>query len=421
MDLLVDNTWRDSIQETDEFTHSFWKRLESAETENANNLGCKVKVRVGYNASESWAKPNGSAYATGSATEFKNLFVPYRFTSKACIYTKEAIDNDDAKAKYHPVLSELASARLEGMKSLNRHALMGNGLATIAVSSAVESGSTITCAPNTTFGNKGVQFLRPGKRIQIYDATGVTERVGGQTAGTIQVVSSFVKSTGVVTLTAAAPTDVVSTDIVVPEGSAALGMHGVEYWVANTGNLFELSRATYTGLQSVMVDGSTGSLLLLVEAMFAKSSFQNGANAGLGIKGSMQKEGFWSPTQRQGYRQDSLGLGMTQLGESLDAGYAHAETINGHKFTCEPDHSNNRINFLQMGDWGRIVRGNAERPFEIQKIHGQSITNVYDSSNRPTTTYQTILGGYVNVTCANVRNQSAIYGLPVSGLETGNS
>ncbi len=420
MDKLIDQTWQEQIQETDEFTHSFWTRLEALGTGDANSLGRKVKVRTAYNASESWGGSNGAAYATGGASEFQNLYVPYRFVSKSCLYTKEALDNDDKYAKYHPAVQELMSARMEGMKAINRHCLMGDGLATIAKTTAVESGSTITCAPGTSFGNKGAQFIRKNKIVQVYDATGATQRTGG--SADKLTVSSFVKSTGVITFTTAAPTDVVSGDIVVPENSAAKGVNGTEYWVANTGSLFELSRATYPGLQSTMVDGSSGSLLLLVEKMFAKSAFNVGVDISLGLKGESMREGWWSPTQRQGYRQDSLGLGITMLGsEKLDAGYAHREEINGHKFTCEPDHSNTKIQFLRMGDWKRICRGNAEKPLEIQKIHGQSITNVYDSNNRPTTEFETIMGGYINVACENVRNQAAIYSLPTAGLETGNS
>lgn len=425
MEKVLDPYWNEVIQETDEFSDSFWQRCEKLDTKNANVLGEKWKVRTGYNRSESWANFDGQAYAQGGNSEFQNLFVPYRTVSTTGLLTKAAIDNDDGKSQYHPLVGEMNATLMSGMKQLNRHSLMGNGTARIAVLTAAYSGGSptvLTCAPGTDFGNKGAQFIEPGKKVQICDPTGTTVRtatIGGEGVLTVSAVNY---ATGAITFTSAAPSDAADDDIIVPERSAGRGMHGVQYWVANSGNLFELSRSTYAGLKSVMADGSSGALLLVVETMFSKMAHYIEEDVALGLneeKGN--HEFFWSPTQREKYRKECIGLGITMLGAGkIDAGYGHKEEVNGYTFTVQKDHDNTKIHCLRMKDWYRIVRGEAEKPFEVIPIHGQKYYNLYDSEGRVTSGLAFTLGGYVNLACRNVRQQAAIYSLPTSGLSTGN-
>jgi hypothetical protein len=421
---LVDQYWRDTIQETDEFEDAFWSRCQDTPSKTVNLRGEKWKVRTLYNESESGASFDGPAVATGSASQFQNLYVPYRTISTTGLISQEALDNDDGKSMYHPLVEEMNSTKLLAFKKLQRHCLMGDGTGRIAVTTDVETGSTVTCAPGTSFGNKGVQFVKPGKVVQIYDATGATKRTGGG-ADKLTVSTSTLpnRSTGVITFTTAAPTDVVATDIIVPEGMAARGVNGLPYWVANSGSLFELSRATYPGLSSTMVDGSSGALLVLVESTFARMAHYIEESVALGLKGEGKHEIFWSPTQREKYRKECLGLGITMLGTGkLDAGYGHKEEINGYDCTTIKDHDNTKIHFLKMAEWYR-VGNNAASPFTPynEPGSGANLYNVRDTATGGiTTSLAFTLRGYVNLACKNVRNQAAIYSLPTDGLETGN-
>jgi hypothetical protein len=418
---LVDQYWRDDIQETDEFSDAFWQRCQSMPTATVNTKGEKWKVRSLYNESEAGFDFDGQALATGSNSQFQNLYVPVRTMSTTGLITQRAIDEDDGKSKYHPVVEEMNSTKLAAVKKLQRHILLDDGTGRIAVvSDNYATPAQLTAAPNTTFGNKGVQFLKQGKLVQVYDATGATQRVGGGADKiTVSTATAPVKSTGVTVFTGTVPTDTVATDIIVPEGMAGRGVNGIEYWVANSGSLFELSRSTYPGLQSTMVDGSSGSLLVLVETMFAKMAHYIEEDTAL--KGG--HEIFWSPTQRQKYRQEALGLGITMAGASnIDAGYGHKEEINGYTATCIKDHSNTKIHFLIMNSWYRI--GNpAAVPFTPYNEPGSG-ANLYNvrstSSGGLTTALAFTLRAYANLACKNVRAQSALYSLPTTGLQTGN-
>jgi hypothetical protein len=424
MNKLQDYYWNEVVQETDEFASMLWQKFEKLKEDNTNSLGQKWKVRTSYNESESYADFDGSAYAQGGRSGFKNLYVPYRTVSRKQLFTKEAIDQDDAKAKYHPLVQEMNQLRTGAFKQLNRAIALGDGSARIGVLTANYSGGTatqLTLAPGTGFGNKGAQFIKPGKKVNIYSATGSTLRNGTIGGEGILTVSTVNKTTGVVTFTSNAPSDAVIGDIIAPERSGARGINGLEYWVANSGNLFDLSRSTDPGLQSVMVDGSSGALLLLVETMFSALAHYIEEDAALGINGEGKGEFTWSPTQREKYRKECLGLGITMLGsDKIDAGYGHNEEVNGYKFNCYKDHSNTKIHYLRFKDWYRIARGNAEKPFQVIPFMGQDMASTYDSSARDASGFFTNIGAYVNVACRNVRNQAAIFSLPTSGLQTGN-
>jgi hypothetical protein len=423
---LIDPVWEEVIQETDEFSAAFWNRIESMPEGDANALGRKVKVRTGYNESESFAPfSSTSGYAQGGNSSFSTFFVPYRTVSTQLDLEQEAIEQDDGKSHYHPVVDEMASTMMAGYKKLNRACLMGDGTGAIGVLTANYSGATptlVTCAPSATvFGNKGAQFVKPGKLIQIYNSAGTTLRNGTIGGEAIVRVASVNKATGVITLASNGPSDAVTNDIVVPERSAGRGINGLPYWVSSTGSLFGLSRSSVPGLQSVEVDGSSGSIIFAVESMFSQLAHYIEEDVALGINSGGAHEFFWSPTQREAYRKQALGLGIMTLGsDTVDVGYAHNEKINGYNFTVIKDMDNTKIYALRLKDWYRVTRSKGPNPFEPTDIHGNRFYNKTDSQGRISGGISYIFRGYVNVACRNVRTQAVIKNLPVAGLQTGN-
>jgi hypothetical protein len=416
----VDAYWRESVQETDEFSDAFWQRCSTMPSQTVNVIGEKWRVRTTNNESEAGRDFDGGALAIGGNSQFQNLYVPVRTISTTGLITQRAIDEDDGKAKYHPIVDEMNATKRGAMKKLNRHLMLDDTTGRIASITANYSGgatTTFTVAPGTSFGNKGAQFLRVGKKVQFADITGATVRSGTVGVGPFTI-ATINRTTGVCTLTGNGPSDVVSTDIVVPEGFAARGIASPEYWVNNSGSLFELSRSTYPGLSSTMVDGSSGSLLVLVETMF--STMAHYIEEDTALQGN--HEIFWSPTQREKYRKEALSLGITMAGANkIDAGYGHKEEINGYTCTVIKDHSNTKIHFLIMSEWYRI--GNpAAVPFTPYNVDGSQLYNVRDTSTGGGTTALAFsLRAYVNLACKNVRAQGAIYSLPTTGLATGNA
>lgn len=425
MTKLLDPIWEDQIQETAEFSAAFWNRMQSFPEGDSNLVGRKVKVRTGYNESESWAGfTSTSGYAQGGNSTFTTFLIPYRTVSTQTQIDQEAIDNDDGKAYYHPVVDELAAAMMTGYKKLNRACLMGDGTAAIGVLTANYAGGTptlVVCGPGTTFGNKGSQFVPPGKKVQVYDSTGTTLRNGTIGGEGILTVSTNTLSTGTLTMSSNAPSDGIIGDIVVPERSAGRGVNGLPYWVANSGSIFGVTRSANPGLNSVMVNGSSGSLMIAIESMFSQLAHYVEEDVALSINGEGKHEFFWSPTQREAYRKQAIGLGITMLGaDKIDTGYAHREEINGYSFTTIKDHDNTKIHALKMSDFYRVTRGTAANPFSPQNIHGNPFYNLADSQGRISGGLGFVATGYVNVACRNVRNQAAIHSLPTSGLQTGN-
>lgn len=421
----VDWVWRKTIQETDEFGAPTWKWMSELPTRPTNILGEKWKVRDTYNESESYAGFDGPAFAQGGNSTLQNLFVPYRTVSTQMLVTKEAIDNDGPTAKYHPVVNEIAITLKAAFKKLNRAVCMGDGTARIAEVTANYAGGSptlVTCAPGTEFGNKGAQFVKPGKKIQIYSSDGVTLRDGTIGGEAILTVSSVNKVTGVITCTTNAPSDMVDGDIVVPERSGGRGINGIPYWVANTGSLFELARATYPGLNSILVNGASGAILNLVEELVSASAFHIETAVAYGDEGQAGEECLhWSPTQRENFRKESIGNGIRmEGGDAYNMGAGFMEKLNGFKGLCDSDNDNTRIRKLRKGEWYRLSVHGAKTPFKKEQIHGTDMYNLYDSSSRIASGYGCVFSGYVNVGCENVRNQSEIHSLPTTGLATGN-
>jgi hypothetical protein len=421
---LVDPYWRAEIEETDKINAPFIDWLQKKPAEDANILGQKVKVRTSYNESESGAAFDGSAFATGGNSGFTTFFVPYRTISGQGLLTKEAIDNDDGKSQYHPVVEEFRILVRREMQNLNRAALLDDGTGRRAVVTTNYAGGgtagTIVAAPGTGFGNKGSQFLNIGKMVSVYNAAATTQRTGTFTKDTI---ATNVLSTGTVTLTGGqAPTDMVATDIVVPEGMGGRGINGVEYWSKISGSIGTVALSSTPGLKAQHIDGSSGAIMLLVESMFSQLAHKIDESVALGQDGQEKHEGFWSPTQRERYRKEAIGLGIAMLGAGkIDTGYAHTEEINNYTMHCIGDHSNTRINFLRPSDWYRIQRGSAEKPFERYAFNGQTVFNKYNSTGGETSGMGFLITAYFNLACKNTRNQAAIYSLPTTGLQGGNA
>lgn len=425
MGKLVDYTWRNTIQETESRDASFWDWCNALPAKQTNTLGEKWMVRTAYNQSESWAKFDGDAYAQPGNSQFQNLYVPYRTVSMQFSVTKEAIDNYNGNAHYNPVADEIASTKTHGYQMLNRHGLMSNATGRIGIVANNYSGGTpaqLTLDLTANFGAKGSQFVPETKKVQVYDPTGTTLRNGTIGGEGIVTIATNNRATGVITGTSNFGSDVVANDIVIPERSAQRTPHGLPYWVNNTGNLFDLSRSTYPGLKSTVIDGSSGAILLLVETMVSQQAFQVEQDIAYGtaeVKGGDYL--WWSPTQRERYRKEAIGTGITMLGsEKVDLGFGYKETINGMPTMTSRDHDNTKIHRLRRSDWYRLTLGDADEPFVREKVHGADMYNLYDALGRVTSGYGCVFTGYVNFACSDVRSQAVINNLPTSGLATGN-
>ena len=97
------------------------------------------------------------------------------------------------------------------------------------------AGAFLAVEDKRFYSHRGIDWLRiPGATLR-------NGTIGGTGKLIVSEATPPVKSTGVITFTTNAPSDAADDDIIVPEGMGGRGVNGLPYWVANSGNLFDLS------------------------------------------------------------------------------------------------------------------------------------------------------------------------------------
>lgn len=133
------------------------------------------------------------------------------------------------------------------------HAASGNALLGTAVATATVSGNTVY----TMDSNFGVKLLRRGMRVNVYDATSVTPRVGNP-----YMIQSINFGNKKVTLAGTVPGSV-ATDVFLYEGTSGanpVGLHGLPYFndFTTSGTTLGIDRALEPEIQSNGVDCTAG-------------------------------------------------------------------------------------------------------------------------------------------------------------------
>jgi hypothetical protein len=187
---------------------------------------------------------------------------------------------------------ELQESAKQFASFLNSYVSRGDGTMALATISANYSGGTPTIATcNGSTDSIGTTQLATNGYYLFYDATGVTQRVGTVGAGAIQLAS---RTGTACTFASNIPSDVVATDIIVPQiggnTDASTGLYGLPIIDDSAGTYFGKARATYGGLAS-----------------YEKTS------AGT-LTAGMMSETYWSIVQRGGYFN---GMGSSTFDKAL--------------------------------------------------------------------------------------------------------
>jgi hypothetical protein len=196
--------------------------------------------------------------------------------------TLGAIYNNNKETVDDPLMLSVKSSAKQFSQWMNYYVSNGNGTTRLATASANYSGGTptiMTCNGATdTFGATRVVV---GQKGYIYDSTGTTQRTGTVGSGVLTISS---RTNTAITFSSNLPSDMVSTDIFVPEGGQTTGPKGLPYIVNNTGNYFNRSRSSVPQLQSTVIAASaglsTGNLLQLYAQVVQKSGRPDEGDAG---------------------------------------------------------------------------------------------------------------------------------------------
>jgi hypothetical protein len=255
-----------------------------------NALGIKVPIEVHPNASLGYYTGNNDTYPTPQASDFDNYTVSYVSLAAGTIETEAAFLNRSLNTSEDMVRYQEQSSARQFASFLNRYISRGNGTMGLGTVSAYTNPST-TVTLNTATDSIGPAHLVTQQKVLFYDATGATQRTGTVGAAAIQINS---RSASALVLASNAPSDVVNTDIVVPEigGStdASAGLCGLPIIDSSTGTYYGKSRSSFPGLAS-----------------YEKTS------AGT-VTAGMLSETYWSTVQRGGW---FTGDGTSNLDSAL--------------------------------------------------------------------------------------------------------
>lgn len=268
----------------------FWSWTMKMPSDQVNASGIKVPIEISPNPSLSYGTGNNDAFATAQASNFDNFNVTYAFLNAGTIETYAGFLNRNANTSEDMVRYQEASSARQFANFLNCYASRGDGTAALAtVSAYTPSGTTCTC--DTATDSIGTTQLVTGGYYTFWDAAGTTQRTGTVGAGELQLVS---KTGTTATFGSNIPSDVVNTDIIVPQlgGStdASTAINGLPIIDDSTGTYYGKARASYPGLAS-----------------YEKTS------AGT-LTAGMLSETYWSIVQRGGWM---TGDGTTNLDSAL--------------------------------------------------------------------------------------------------------
>lgn len=307
---------QEAIEDTNEKVTTTFDRIDKVDVEDANPRGVRMTVQVEDNASQRWSSVEGFDYAPSDAGVYQPMTVTYTRVSKTCEFSKDVMQLDKAANRIVPlVATEVANATSKLKKDLNRY-LFGEGSGELARVSGI-AGTTITF--NTTGNLFGSTKFDKRARIQWYNPALSTQRVGG--AVNTSVVTAVDRANKTATFDNV-PSDLSAAstgDVAVIEGSANSVIRGFDYFIANSGTVQGLSRATYPSLNATVVSAaSTGLSVSLLASLFYTMAYKTGKLNG-GPKGWVF---IMSPAQASAY--EALGLPFRQIGgndKSLDLAF----------------------------------------------------------------------------------------------------
>ena len=229
-----------------------WGQIKKLPKDMVNATGIQVSFLRFANPSLSYGTGNNDAYATAGAGDYDNFTVGYVNLNAGNIQTVGGVLNANKNTVENMLDREIQESAQQFASFLNSYVSRGDSTMALATISANYSGGTPTIATcDGSTDSIGTTQLATGGYYLFYNAAGTTQRTGTVGASAIQLSS---RTGTACTFATDIPSDVVATDIIVPQigGStdASTGLYGLPIIDDSAGTYFGKARATYGGLAS---------------------------------------------------------------------------------------------------------------------------------------------------------------------------
>lgn len=263
----------------------FVSRWERKGEQNPTNFrGRRVPLETVANGSLSFGNPSGGDLGTPGSPSNDHYLVPYVWMNVGLDIDYESLLNQAAGMVTNPIRKAVESTAKQMVKWLNIYASQGDGTTKLATASAAYDGTNSTTqktfVANGATDTIGATNIVPGMKLRVFDPTGTTQRTGTVGSGSLTV-SSTTKTT--VVFTTALPSDYLSGDVLVPEGSTpSAGFHGVPALIANSGTIYGVSRTATPSTQSTIVSAGGGLSAALLFQTYSQIRQRVGKSAAQG-------------------------------------------------------------------------------------------------------------------------------------------
>lgn len=310
---------REYVEETIELLveqeADFYSRLEAkAEEKPTNYRGRRVPLETVTNPSLGFGNPaSGDTPTPGSPTN-NHYTIPYVFMSLGLAIDYESILNTSRGTISQPLERAVESTGKQMAKWLNIYSCQSSGTTALATASAAYDSTNSTTQKtfvcNGSTDTVGATNIVPGQKLFVFDPTCTTQRTGTVGSGVLTVSASQTSKTSVL-FTSNLPSDYLSGDVLVPEGSTpSAGFHGIPSLCATSGTLFGINRANVPTTQSVVVNAGGGLSAALLYQTYTQLRQRNGGEKGMAMAGV---ELCMGETQDAAYYGLTIATGMLQF------------------------------------------------------------------------------------------------------------
>lgn len=324
--------------------------------------------------------PDGGDMGRGSFTQYDVAQVTPKFYDFAIEYSKLLMwaTKQPQQAVANAVQREMENANKQFATFLDKiFQTSGNGV--IGTIASV-SGQTLTMS--VPFG---AALVYDNQTVQVYDATLTTNRGNFRVYSHDQIISQTITADP----STALPAGTVATDVLVYaglSGSQPVGMLGLKYHQNNavTGTWLNLNRATYPfQLRTNRVNGNNSALTPQIPRLaynFIRKSL--GSNEGRDKRKPSKLIAYMNVEQEAAWENLAITTstivkeGAGGRADAYDGLFSSTLTMSGVPMKTSVNADQTRIDFLDLGHWGRAVMV----PMGLHDVGGNTVWPVYGAS-----------------------------------------
>ena len=351
----------------------FFANIKKRDVEKVSNRAMRIPLELRPGGSFQYFNPDGGDLGRGGGPTYDKAVVSCVFMSENIEYTKLAQwATDDARKSVVNGVRRLTATALDEIRRQIDSQMMqpGNGVIGTVTSDTPAGGSNVLALTSDGFGANLIRF---GQRVQVFDATLVTNRGNAE-------VTFYDKENKIINLTPQIA-GVVGTDVIVTMGITSPlslpALFGVPYHHSNAsvGTWLGFPRSTTPEIRSNRVNAGNAALSLPLPRLA-----MNKIGNRVGIDNNFKPRAWMHPSQMQAYEEIGqlvMTVNKTAKEDALNLYFGDNMQLAGASVTTSFQWDKTRIDFVTDEVWGRaeilplgFYTSDGRKIFEIRGASG---------------------------------------------------